>query len=130
MYSISSSVIESSKYIITPILSHIINLCIKDGYFPEELKVGCITPIFKSGNKEIVSNYRSVCSLNLFSKIIEKVIFMRIISFIDKHNILKKTQNGFRKGMSTETALIDYINTIQNGLDNKQYTISIMMDLS
>ena len=32
--------------------------------------------------------------------------------------------------MSTETALIDYINTIQNGLDNKQYTISIMMDLS
>ena len=130
LYAISTSVIESCKYIISPVLTHIINLCIKDGYFPEELKIGCITPIFKNGNKELINNYRPVCSLSPFSKIIEKVIYNRMISFIDKNSIFAPTQFGFRKGMSPETALIDYITGIQSGLNKKHFTISILMDLS
>merc|ERR1712055_954224 len=130
LYAISTTVIKSCKHIIEPVLSHIINLCIKDGYFPEELKIGCITPIFKNGNKELINNYRPVCSLSPFSKIIEKVVYNRMISFIDKNNIFSTTQFGFRKGMSTETALINYINGFHSGLNSKHYTISILMDLS
>ena len=52
LYVISTSVLESCNHIISPIISHIINLCFKDGYFPEELKLGCITPIFKNGKKD------------------------------------------------------------------------------
>ena len=51
LYVISTSVLESCGHIISPILSHIINLCLNDGYFPEELKLGCITPIFKKEEK-------------------------------------------------------------------------------
>ena len=46
LYVISTTVLESCGHIISPILSHIINLCMNDGYFPEELKLGCITPIY------------------------------------------------------------------------------------
>ena len=53
-----------------------------------------------------------------------------MISFIDKNSIFAPTQFGFRKGMSPETALIDYITGIQSGLNKKHYTISILMDLS
>ena len=53
-----------------------------------------------------------------------------MISFIDKNNIFSSTQFGFRKGMSTETALIDYINRVHSGLNNNYYTISVLMDLS
>ena len=130
LYAISTDVIKSCKHIIAPVLSHIINLCINDGYFPVELKIGCITPIFKNGNKELINNYRPVCSLSPFSKIIEKVVYNRMISFIDKNNIFSSTQFGFRKGMSTETALIDYINRVHSGLNNNYYTISVLMDLS
>ena len=130
LHAISTTVIDSCKHIIAPVLTHIINLCVKDGYFPDELKTGCITPIYKGGNKDLINNYRPVCSLNPFSKIIEKVIYNRMISFIDKNNIFSPTQFGFRKGMSTETALIDYIDSIHSGLNKKHYIISVLMDLS
>ena len=130
LYVISNSVLESSSHIISPILSHIANLCLKDGYFPDELKLGCITPIFKKGKKDLAENYRPVCSLSPFSKIIERIVYDRMITFINKNNIFSSSQYGFRKGMSTETAIIDYINKIHSGLNNKHYSISVLMDLS
>ncbi|CAL4158607.1 unnamed protein product, partial [Meganyctiphanes norvegica] len=95
--SIATHVLEESKHIITPIICHLINLFVQQGYFPDNLKLGCITPIFKNGDKEKVNNYRPVCSLSPLSKIIEKVINNRMVHFLDDFNILSKTQFGFRK---------------------------------
>ena len=128
--SIATSVLDKSKHIITPILCHLINLFVQQGYFPDDLKLGCITPIFKNGDKERVSNYRPICSLSPLSKIIEKVVSNRMVNFIEDHNILSNTQFGFRKNMGTETALIHYIDKLQNALNDGKYSISIFMDLS
>ena len=108
----------------------IINKCIQQGYFPHELKSGCITPIHKSGDKTSIKNYRPVCSLSSISKIIEKVVYNRMIKYIDKNEILSPKQYGFRKKMGTETALAHYIDYILSGLKDKKYTVSIFMDLS
>ena len=64
------------------------------------------------------------------SKIMEKVIYNRMIKFIDKYKILSTKQYGFRKNMGTDTALVNYIDTILTGLNDKLYTVSIFMDLS
>ena len=128
--SISTTVLDKSKHIITPIICHLINLFVQQGYFPNNLKLGCITPIFKNGDKEKVNNYRPVCSLSPLSKIIEKVINNRMIDFLEDYDIFSKTQFGFRKNMSTETALLHYIDNIQNALNENKFTISIFMDLS
>ena len=127
---IATSVLVESKHIIAPIICHLIDLFVQQGYFPENLKLGCITPIYKNGNKTKVNNYRPVCSLSPISKIIEKVINNRMVDFLDDHEILSKTQFGFRKNMGTETALMHYIDHIQNELNNKKHAISIFMDLS
>ena len=127
---IATSVLVESKHIITPIICHLINLFVQQGYFPENLKLGCITPIFKKGDRKKANNYRPVCSLSPLSKIIEKVINNRMVKFLDEHEILSKTQFGFRKKMGTETALLNYIDHIQNELNNNKYTISVFMDLS
>ena len=50
--SIATHVLEESKHIITPIICHLINLFVQQGYFPDNLKLGCITPIFKNGDKK------------------------------------------------------------------------------
>merc|ERR1712055_834307 len=110
---IVTSVIVGSKYILAPILSHLINLYCQQGYFPDNLKLGCISPIYKNGDREKVNNYRPVCSLSPFSKIIEKAINNCMIKFIDKYNIFSKTQYGFRKNMGTDTALSNFTDTIQ-----------------
>ena len=104
--SISCSVIDSVKSVISPYLTDIFNLCISQGHFPTELKVGRITPIHKKGCKFSISNYRPVCNLSPFSKIFERIIYNRMIDFIEVCNIFSNTQYGFRKCKSTETALI------------------------
>ena len=95
-----------------------------------ELKYECITPLFKKGDRESVTNYRPVCAVSSFSKIIEKVIHNRMIDYLDKHHIISKSQFGFRKNMGTENAFIDYIDRILKGLKNKHFIISIFLDLS
>ena len=127
---ISASVFKQGKSIISDILAYIFNLCVTQGYFPIELKTGCLTPIFKSGSKKDVSNYRPVCSLSPFSKIFERVTYNRMIDFIEKNNILSNTQFGFRKGLSTEAAIIHFIDEIHKGLNDRQYTAAVFMDLS
>ena len=118
VHTISNSILKYVSNELSPILAQIIDICINQGYFPTELKKGCITPIFKNGNKTVVSNYRPVCSLSPFSKIIEKVVYNKMIKFIDKYSILTKEQYGFRKNMGTDTALVNYIDSIINNLND------------
>ena len=127
---ISNQVLQDNNATLSPILSGIINKCVEQGYFPHELKTGCITPIHKSGAKSSIKNYRPVCSLSSLSKIIEKVIHNRMMDYIDKYDILSSKQFGFRKKMGTETALANYIDYIISGLRDGNYTVSIFMDLS
>ena len=53
-----------------------------------------------------------------------------MIDFIDQNNILSSNQFGFRKGLSTESAIIQFINNVHNGLNKRHHTVAIFMDLS
>jgi len=78
-----------------------------------------VKPIFKKGNKHEVSNYRPISLLTSFSKIIEKLMFNRLLSHLDKNNILAKEQFGFRPQASTEQAACIMINGILKALNDK-----------
>lgn len=54
----------------SPPLSHVVNCMFKAGIFPDQLKIGKITPVLKKGDAEVVPNYRSICILPCFSKIL------------------------------------------------------------
>ena len=90
LYKVSSLVLKDIKSTISSTLSTIFNLCIEFGYFPEELKIGCITPVYKKGDKTNISSYRPICSLSPFSKIFERIIYDRMLKFIDRYNIFLK----------------------------------------
>ena len=127
---ISTMVLKDNANTLSEILTHLLNSCIAEGYFPNELKVGCITPIHKNGSKCEVKNYRPVCSLSPFSKIFERIIYNRMVEFIEHNNILNINQFGFRKGLSTESAIIQFIDKIHKGLNKRHHTIAVFMDLS
>ena len=130
IFSISAAVLEDIKYIISKILSDIFNMCVTQGYFPDELKLGRITPIYKKGSRTVINNYRPVCNLSPFSKIFEKIVHNRMLDFIKRNNIFSSSQYGFRKDMGTETALIDFTDFIYQGLLKRHNVGSIFMDLS
>ena len=85
---------------------HIISLSITSGVVPDQLKITRVIPIFKTGDKRIFSNYRPVSALPIFSKLFERVIYNRLLNFLNKLSILSKNQFGFRKNHSTSLALI------------------------
>ena len=130
VYKVSTLVLKDVKSTISTTLSTIFNLCIEYGHFPNQLKIGCITPVFKKGDKTNISNYRPICSLSPFSKIFERIIYDRMIKFIDKYDIFSKFQFGFRKKLGTETALINFINFVHKGLTAKHNVGAIFIDLS
>ena len=130
VHSISTLVLKESMSVLSEPLSFVLNLCIKQGYFPSELKTGCITPIFKKGNKYSIDNYRPVCSLSQFSKIFEKIIYKHMMKFIQENKIITSSQYGFQSNKSTESALIDFIEFIHEGLTKKSHVGAVFMDLS
>jgi hypothetical protein len=67
----------SSPYISSP-LCHICNKIFSTGIFPEKLKYAVIKPIFKNGDRNDISNYRPISLLPAFSKVFEKVLYVRI----------------------------------------------------
>ena len=130
LYKLSTKLLIAIKPTLCKILEYIFNLCISQGYFPSELKIGCLTPIFKKGDKLNVENYRPICSLSPISKIFERIIYDKMIVFIDKNKILSDTQFGFRKKMSTETALMKFMDYVHSGLAAKHFVGTVFMDLS
>ena len=58
--------------------------------------------MYKSGQKDNVSNYRPISLLSPFSKVIEKLVKTRLTSFITRNDIVYQRQSGFRKKFTTE----------------------------
>jgi hypothetical protein len=108
----------------------LISYSISNGVFPDKLKQAKVIPCYKSGDSTLCSNYRPISILNIFSKIFEKVISVRLNDFINKNDLIYPHQYGFRQGYSTNLALITYINDITNAIDSRQHALSIFIDLS
>ena len=93
------------------------------------MKVAKVVPIFKGGEKKHFTNYRPVSLLPQFSKVLEKLFHSRLSNFIDRYSILNDNQYGFRKNRSTSLALLELVEKLTAGLDNKDITIGIFVDL-
>ena len=124
------NLIKKSAFIIAPILARTFNDCMKEGVFPDDLKIGRITPIYKKGAAESIENYRPVSTLPIFGKIFEKVIYERLYSFFVSQNIMNPQQFGFRKGHSTSHALNFAIDHIEKAISQKSHVLAIFIDFS
>ena len=99
------------------------------GVFPECLKLAKITPIFKSGDKRNPSNYRPIAGLHYLSKIFERSINNRIVSFFDKFSLLCSNQFGFRSGLNTGDCMLKLLEEIYSCLNERKHLISTFIDL-
>ena len=77
-----------------------------------------------------MNNYRPISVLSVFSKILERIVYKRVYSFLEKNNILYGSQFGFRKGLSTEMALLEFLNKIVDAFEKDSFVMGIFIDLS
>ena len=127
---ISVAAIKTISNIISPLLSALINHSMDKGIFPDALKIAKILAIYKSGDKTLISNYRPISLLTVFSKVYEKIIQRRLDGFLTKHKVLYDMQFGFRKNHSTQHALVTFTDYVTSALDKNQIALSIFIDLS
>ena len=127
---ISISVLKKCSGFISGKLSRFINNFMNDGCFPEILKIGKITPIYKKDDPQRLGNYRPISVLPIFSKIFEKVIYSRLYSFLSSMNVIYRMQFGFRKSHSTSHAINHSVEKILTEVEKKRHVIGIFIDLS
>ena len=115
--------------IIVP-LEHVLNLSIINGQVPDKMKIAKVVPIYKKGDPLNVANYRPISLLSSISKILEKIIYDRTITFVRNCNLLSDSQFGFRQKHSTTHAILNFVNHIATAIDNHLHTLGIFLDLS
>uniref|UniRef100_A0A224Z9S1 Tick transposon n=1 Tax=Rhipicephalus zambeziensis TaxID=60191 RepID=A0A224Z9S1_9ACAR len=122
--------IKIISHLISDILCFITNLIFKTGVFPNELKRGKVIPVLKKGDKTNIQNYRPICILPFFGKVLEKLIGVRLSKYLAKFNILSPCQFGFRSGLSTDLALIHLTDQLKKIIDEGLFAGSVFIDLT
>ncbi|XP_077987452.1 uncharacterized protein LOC144442054 [Glandiceps talaboti] len=126
---INPQLVKHSADIIALPLTHIVNCSLSHGICPNELKIAKVIPIYKKGSPTDVGNYRPISVLPILSKVMESIVNNQLINYLDKYDILIRTQFGFRKKHSTKLALTDLVTGIADKLDKGYLTFGIFIDL-
>ena len=121
--------IKTTSLVIAPYMTYFTEFMFNQGFFPNILKIAKVIPIYKSGDKSLTENYGPISLLPTFSKVIEKMIKVRILSFISKHNVLYDRQSGFRKKHNTMYPLIDIITECYDNINNGNLSCIITLDI-
>ena len=127
-----TNLFKNLSSILYPIVLDLINLSISTSKFPTLLKSSIIIPHLKNPSLDpsLMSNYRPISNLSFLSKILEKVIYKQLYSYLNKFSLLPSTQSGFRIGHSTETALLKLYNDLILAADNGQSSILLCLDFT
>ena len=94
------------------------------------MKTAKVIPIFKTNENNKFNNYCPISLLQVFSKVLEKIVFDRVFNFLNKNNQIFNSQYGLRPYHSTEHALIKVKARITKLLAKRCWVTGICMDLS
>jgi hypothetical protein len=111
-------------------LTHIVNESLSNGIYPDQLKIAVVKALFKKGDPYEVSNYRPISLLTSFSKIFEYIVYIRIYDYMTSCNFWNKSQHGFLKGKSVETAIFEFTRAIYQHLDSDCMCCGLLIDLT
>lgn len=127
---IPPKLLKSASKTLVPPITHICNLSLSTGIFPEALKKALVHPIHKSGDRGSVNNYRPISVLPAISKVLEKILYKNLNNFITKYRLISQNQFGFRRGLSTEDAVSALLNYVVEKVDKKFKCLGLFLDLS
>lgn len=111
-------------------LQKYINECFETGSFPKELKIGCVIPVYKKGEKSKSSNYRPITKLSVIDKIFEEAILNRLKVFLAHNEIIDERQFGFVEKSNTTAACLQCIEQVRELTEKKLYIAIGSIDLT
>ena len=127
---LSNKIIKLCGEQIAKPLTYIYNLSVSSGICPDRLKYANVIPCFKKGDVTDIANYRPISLLTSFSKLFELLVLNRLKQHFINNNILAPEQYGFRKDISTQTAVFNLTDTVLKAWNNKEFVVGIFCDLT
>lgn len=127
---IDNKIVKIIKNYITKPLMFIFNMSFEQGTFPSMMKKVCVRPLFKSGDRIVIGNYRPISLVSNISKILEKLMKKRLIDFLERNELLSSNQYGFRVGRSTEDAIFRLSKFVTDSLDSNKKCLAVFLDLA
>ena len=115
---ISPAILKHCASVLVKPLHYLFSYAIHYYSLPSEWQIHCITPIFKSGEKNSATNYRPISLLCVASKVLERIIYNEVIAPIS--SAISMCQLGFMKGCSTLQQLFIFLKSIMNTVKFKQ----------
>ena len=125
---IPAYLLKRCSEVIAPSLTALFELSLQQGVFPSEWKAANVMPIPKKGDTHEVTNYRPVSLLSQVSKVLERLIFSQVSSFVE--NSLYDLQHGFRCKRSCVTQLLSVLHDLGRTLDSGKETDLIYLDFA
>ena len=110
-------------------LAHIINLSLRTSVVPGKMKIAKVIPLFKSGSKTSVENYRPISILPALWKVFEKIVYDQLSNYLEHNNLITTSQFGFRKRYNTERAVTLFTDEIRQAIDQGKLTGAVFIDL-
>ena len=107
---------DCGKSIVLP-LTHIFNLSLSHSVFLTYWKTSTVTPFFKDGSRDEPGNYQPIRLLSLVSMMLERIFHTRLYECLQREQFLCKNQAGFRKGYSTSSCLLHFLDGIFMDID-------------
>ncbi|PZC74075.1 hypothetical protein B5X24_HaOG208392 [Helicoverpa armigera] len=111
-------------------ITAIINKSIESCTFPCLWRRAIVCPIPKVSDPVNLKDLRPISILPCLSKILERVVYLQVIEYLEANNILPEFQSGFRKGRGTATALLDVVGNILEARDRGEGSILVLLDFS
>ena len=121
------------KSIITAIsipLSIVFNQSILTGKFPHKMKQAEVVPLYKGKDMDLVINYRPISLLITILKLLEKVVYRCVYSFLEKYDILFQSQYGFHSNHNCKHAILELSGKILQAREKSEHPVCIFLDLS
>lgn len=129
LFSIPVNILKLINLLISGPLEIIFNYSFSTGTIPDAFKIAKVIPIYKKGSRLTLGNYRPISLLSVFNKLLEKLVFKRLIDFLNKFDILYDYQFGFRPKHSTNHTLLLITDKIQKAIEDNKFACGVFLDL-
>ena len=129
---VPASILTGCLPILLPVITDLVNCSLDTAFMPLALKTALITPLLKKSNlnSDDFKNFRPVSNLPFISKVIEKVVAVQLVDYINDNDLGESLQSAYKRHHSTESELLKVHNDILKAVDNRRTVVLLLLDLS
>ncbi|CAL1671726.1 unnamed protein product [Lasius platythorax] len=113
-----------------PYLTHLFNFLLQNSLYPELWKRALVRPIPKVKSPVSPSDFRPISLLCSGSKVMERIVFEQVVDYLETNYLLDDFQSAYRKGFSTQTALLRVLDSMREAVDKRMVTVMVLFDFS